>query len=359
MRLRLLVALGTAAALVLSACGADDSASGTPGAEESGVAQTSVPATSGAASDVKVGLAYDIGGRGDKSYNDAAALGLDTAAAEFGVEVKELEAGTADTDAQREERLRLLADGGYDPIIAVGFAYATSLQAVAADYPDVHFAIVDDSSFEAPNVANLRFAESQSSFLAGVIAAQASKAGRLGFIGGVNIPGIQTFFNGFKAGAQAVNADIVVDEKYLTEPPDFSGFNDPAKAKTVAQGLLDGGADVIYTAAGGSGSGSFEAVAASDGAWAIGVDSDQFQSADPAVRDIILTSALKRVDTAVFDVIKAAVEGAPLSGLRTFDVTNDGVGFSDSNPALAPYIDVANEYVAKLKDGTVTAPAPA
>jgi basic membrane protein A len=338
------------AALALSACGGSSSGGGTT-ATETG----SPGATTTAASTIKVGLAYDVGGRGDQSFNDSAATGLDKAKAEFGVEVKELEAGNGETDAQKEERLRLLASDGYSPVIAVGFAYATALKKVATEFPDVKFAIVDDSSIEAPNVTPLVFSEEQGSFLVGAIAAQASKTANVGFIGGVNTPLLQKFEAGFAAGAKAVNPSIKVQVKYLTQPPDFSGFGDPAKGKTVAQGMLDAGADVVYAAAGGSGSGAFDAVAAAK-AFAIGVDSDQYLTAAAGVKPVILTSMIKRVDIAVYNEIKAAVDGAPLSGIQTFDLKVDGVGYSESNSAVEPYKAKAEEFKAKIISGEITVP---
>jgi basic membrane protein A len=166
-----------------------------------------------AGADVKVGLAYDIGGRGDKSFNDSAAVGLDEAKAEFGIEAREVTV-TAGSDSEREDKLRLLAEAGYNPIIAVGFLYAGPLKAVAADYPDINFAIVDDASIAAPNVAGLVFAEEQGSYLAGVAAALESKSGKIGYIGGVRIPLLQKFEAGFVAGVKATKASATVDVKY-------------------------------------------------------------------------------------------------------------------------------------------------
>jgi basic membrane protein A and related proteins len=349
-RVTTIVALAASAALGLSACGGSSSGAGTTPAASGSTAASS------AASKVKVGLAYDIGGRGDKSFNDAAAAGLDKAKADLGVEVKELEATAGETDAAKEERLRLLADGGYDPVIGIGFAYATSLKKVAAEFPDTHFAIVDDSSFNAPNVANLVFAEQEGSYLVGVIAAQASKTGNVGFVGGVDVPLIHKFEAGYTAGAKSINPAIKVQVKYLTQPPDFSGFGDPAKGKTAAQGMLDGGADVIYAAAGGSGSGAFDAVAAKKGTWAIGVDSDQYQTAAAGVKNVIVTSMLKRVDTAVYNEIKSAVDGKPLTGVQTFDLKADGVGFATSNAAVQPFTAKADTAKAAIIAGTVTVP---
>ena len=191
----------------------------------------------GATSDIKVGMAYDVGGRGDQSFNDSAAAGLDQAEEEFGVEAEESEAADGEAESAREERLRTFAEAGYDPIIAVGFAYAASVAKVAEQYPDVHFAIIDDASLEdGPNVASLVFAEEQGSFLVGAAAALKSEAGHIGFVGGVEVPLIEKFQAGYEAGAKAVNPDIEVDVKYLTQPPDFSGFGDPAKGKTAAAG---------------------------------------------------------------------------------------------------------------------------
>jgi basic membrane protein A len=342
-----IAALLAAGALALAACGGSDSDSNT----------SASPSASAPQSDVKVGLAYDIGGRGDQSFNDSAAAGIDQAKAEFGIEVEELEAAGGETDAQKEERLTTLAEEGFNPIIAVGFAYATALGKVAPQFPDVTFAIVDDASLSEanPNVTSLVFAENEGSFLVGAIAAQASKTGNIGFVGGVNVPLIQKFQAGYEAGAKAVNPNITVQVKYLTEPPDFSGFGDPAKGKVAAEGMFQNGADVVYHAAGGSGGGVFEAAKAAGGL-AIGVDSDQYLTADASVKDVIITSMLKRVDVAVYEAIKASVEGSPLTGVQTFDLSKDGVGYSDSNPEVSAFTAKADELKAQIIDGTITVP---
>ena len=349
-----IAALLAASTLALAACGSSSGGtSSTAAPTDTAAASSSAPA-----SDIKVGLAYDIGGRGDQSFNDSAAAGLDKAKAEFGVEIKELEATGGETDAQKEERLTTLAEAGYNPIIAVGFAYAVSLGKVAPLFPEIQFGIVDDGSLSEANknVTSLVFAENEGSFLVGAIAAQASKTGSIGFIGGVNVPLIVKFEKGFEAGAKAVNPNIKVKVKYLTEPPDFSGFGDPAKGKVAAEGMFDGGADVVYAAAGGSGGGVFEAAKAA-GKLAIGVDSDQYLTADASVKDVILTSMLKRVDVAVYDFIKSAVDGTVLTGVQTFDLKVDGVGFSASNPAVAEYAAKAEELKAQIIAGTITVPS--
>ncbi len=193
---------------------------------------------------------------------------------------------------------------------------------MAKEFPDVQFAIIDDSSLKDTNVTSLVFAEEQGSYLVGAIAAQASKGKDIGFIGGVNTPLIEKFEAGFTAGAKAVTPDIKVQVKYLTQSPDFTGFNAPDKGKTTATGMFDAGADVVYHAAGGSGSGVFDAASAAK-KLAIGVDSDQYLTAAPAVKDVVLTSMIKRVDTAVYDMIKSTVDKKPLTGIQTFDLKTE------------------------------------
>ena len=340
-----------AGAFALAACGSTSSTS--PSSAPATSASATESASPAPSSSIKVGMAYDIGGRGDKSFNDSAAAGLDQAVKELGVTSKELSAVPNETDAQKAARLTLLAAAGYNPIIAVGFAYAPALKTVAAKFPNVNFGIVDDSSFSAPNVANLIFAANQASYLVGVIAAQASKKASVGYIGGVNVPLLVSFQKGFDQGVTDTNSAVKIADKYLTQPPDFSGFNAPDKGKATAAGMFDAGADVVYAAAGGSGSGVFTAAKAAGG-WAIGVDSDQYLSADAAVQSIILTSALKNVNVAVFDVVQAAVKGAPLSGVQTYDLKNGGVGYSKSNPAVQPFEAKADAAAQAIIGGTIT-----
>ena len=346
-RVTTLVSALLAGALILTGCGGgDDNADTTPEASGS---------SSAPASDIKVGLAYDIGGRGDQSFNDAAAAGLDKAADEFGIETKEAEASNGEADTAKEERLRVLANAGYNPVIAVGFAYSGAVAKVAKELPDTQFAIIDDGAALGDNIANLLFAEEQGSFLVGAAAALKSKAGNIGFVGGVEVPLIKKFEAGYTAGAKEVNPDIEVQVKYLTQPPDFSGFGDPAKGKTAAAGMFDAGADVVYQAAGGSGGGVFEA-AKTAGGLAIGVDSDQYNTADPAVKDVIMTSMLKKVDVAVYDFIKSVVDDAFTAGPTTYDLEKDGVGYSTTGGQIDDITTKLDEYKAKIISGEITVP---
>ncbi len=327
-----------------AACGGDDSAQPDTGG-----------ASSAAASGPKVGLAYDIGGRGDQSFNDAAAAGLDKAKAELKVTAKELSATPGENESAKEERLRLLASGGFDPVIAVGFAYSAATAKVAKEFPDVKFAIIDDTDAKAGNITNLVFAENEGSFLVGAAAALKSEKNNIGFVGGVQTPLIEKFQAGYEAGAKTVKPDIELQAKYLSVPPEFSGFNDPAKGKAAAAGMFDSGADIVYQAAGGSGSGVFEAAKAA-GELAIGVDSDQAKTADPSVRDVIMTSMIKKVDVAVFDFIKSYIDGNVQAGPKTYDLKAGGVDYSTTGGQVDDIKSKLDEFKQKIISGEITVP---
>ena len=305
---------------------------------------------------LKVGLAYDIGGRGDQSFNDSAAAGLDEASSTLGVEITELEAAQGESDADKAERLRTLADQGATAVIAVGFAYSEPVTTVAEEYPDVDFAIIDDAAAQAPNLTNVVFAEEQGSFLVGAAAALKTTSGTVGFVGGVQTPLIEKFEAGYKAGVEAAKPGTTVVTQYLTQPPDFTGFTDPSKGRTAAQGLLDQGADVIYQAAGGSGAGVFEAVAAKPGALAIGVDSDQYLTADPSVQDVILTSMVKNVNVGVLDFITAVNDGTVAAGSTEYDLSNGGVGYATSGGKVDDIVPQLDQYSQDIQSGQITVP---
>ena len=339
----------SAAALALAACGDSGNTS------ESGSSGSASSSAGGKKSDLKVGMAYDVGGRGDQSFNDAAAAGLDKAKSELGVEAKEATAVDKEPESAREERLQQLVDAGYTHVVAVGFAYAPAVAKVAKANPDVHFAIVDSTDAKGSNITNLTFAENEGSFLVGAAAAMKSKAKHIGFVGGVNTDLIKKFEAGYITGAKAVNKDIKIDVTYLTQPPDFSGFGDPAKGKTAAEGMYQSGADVVYHAAGGSGGGVFTAAKAA-GAMAIGVDSDQALTAAPDVKDVIITSMIKKVDVAVYNWIKDESEGKFKPGEQVFDLKSGGVDYSTTGGKIDDIKSKLDDYKQQIIDGKITVP---
>lgn len=337
-----------AGALALTACGGSSNTDAQPANSDS------ASGSSAPKSDLKVGLAYDIGGRGDQSFNDAAAAGLDKAKAELGIEAKEAEASAGEAESAKEERLNALVSAGFNPVIAVGFAYSAAVGKVAKANPDVHFAIIDDP-VEGPNITNLLFAENEGSFLVGVAAALKDTKNNVGFIGGVNVPLIHKFQAGFEAGAEAAKPGIKVQVKYLSQPPDFSGFGAPDKGKTAAAGMYDAGADVVFAAAGGSGAGVFEAAKAAN-TLAIGVDSDQYKTADPAVQGVIMTSMLKKVDVAVFDYLKSASEDQYTAGPKVYDLKANGVDYSTTGGQVDDIKSKIDEFKQKIISGEITVP---
>lgn len=348
-RLRLAAVLAVAG-LGLVACGSSsssDTASSTP--SSAGTAG-SAPAKS----TVKLGLAYDVGGRGDKSFNDSAAAGVDKAVAELGVTKKELSPNASGSD--RGDNLRALAEGGFNPIIAVGFSYAATLKTVAADFPQTTFFIVDDSSVTAPNVKSLVFAEEQGSYLVGAAAALKSTTNDVGFVGGVETPLLKKFQAGYVAGAKKVKPSIKTQVKYLSQPPDFTGFSSPDKGRETANGMFDAGADVVYAAAGGSGLGVFQAAKAK-GKKAVGVDSDQYQSVgDPGLQPVILTSMLKRVDNAVYAALKKFAAKQDIPAVETFDLAGNGVGVATSGGAIDDIKPQLDQLAAQIKSGEIKVP---
>ncbi|MGY5030013.1 BMP family lipoprotein [Streptomyces sp. 900116325] len=316
--------------------------------------ESSDESTSSEKGQMKIGMAYDVGGRGDNSFNDSAARGLDKAKAEFKAQTKELTAKNGETPADREQRLQSLAEGGYNPVIAIGFAYKDAVDKIAPKYPKVNFGLVDSVS-DAKNVASIVFTEEQGSYLAGVAAALKSKDGQVGFIGGVDLPLIKKFAAGFQQGVLDTNPKAKVQIQYLSTGSDLSGFGSPDKGEAAAKGMLDKGADVIFAAAGGSGAGSIEAVAGQKGAWSIGVDSDQ--ALDPALakyKDTILTSVVKNVDAGVYDLIKSVKDGKPLTGVQTYSLAKGGVSLTTTGDHLTDIQAKLDEAKKKIVDGTIT-----
>ncbi|WP_029433360.1 BMP family protein [Blastococcus sp. URHD0036] len=337
-------ALLTAGSLALAGCASDDSDSDSSGSGSSG----------GGDGDVKIGLAYDTGGRGDKSFNDSAYAGASAAAESLGAELQDL---SPNADASnRADLLTQLADDGFNPIIAVGFAYADALAEVAPQYPDVSFAIVDSAvdGTGLDNATGLLFAAEQGSFLGGVAAALKTETDHIGFVGGVDVPLIQTFQAGYEQGARAVNPDIVIDVQYISPAGDFSGFNAPEKATDIAGAMYANGADIVYHAAGGSGQGVFEAAAAAGGL-AIGVDSDQYETVgDAALQQVILTSVLKRVDVAVQSFIEDFESGDVEGGTDIVnDLSTEGMELSTSGGFIDDIQAQIDDYRQQIIDGDI------
>ena len=306
------------------------------------------------AAKITVGVAYSRGGRGDKSFNDSVGAGVDQAKAELGISAKELSPNAAGSDL--EEVLRLLAETGHNPVLAVGFFYAQPLAKVAPAFPHTQFVIIDDSTVQLPNVTNVTFREEQASYLVGAAAALKSTTGRIGFIGGVQTPPQEKFIAGYTAGARKIKPDIRISSVFLSQPPDFSGFSSPDKAQEAARGMYDDGADIVYHAAGASGLGVFQAAKAA-GKRAIGVDVDQRKTVDQAVADVILTSATKQLDVAVLHIIKEAAAGKPVYGLREFGLKEGGVGYATTGGELGDIEPRLEELRKQIVAGQITVPA--
>jgi basic membrane protein A and related proteins len=300
-------------------------------------------------------IAYDVGGRGSAGFNELAWEGVKRAADVFRAEVKEVTAGPDDTDADRERRLTELADARYDPIFVVGDGYAGPVARVAPKYPGIWFGLVDDGSVDAPNVIGIQFNEEQGSFLVGAAAALTSKTGKVGFIGAARVPLLQKFQAGFAAGARAARPRVKVQVAYLAQPPHDAGSSDPARARKVALGMYDKGVDVIFAAAGDSGSGVIQA-AHDRGLWAIGADSDQYVASDPSVRGAILTSMLKRADVATYIIAMEVASGVPKDGNNVFGLDRAGVGYATSGGFVDPIRAQLDAFAARIGSGTILVP---
>jgi basic membrane protein A len=344
-------ALLLAGSMALAACASDEENGGGNGGGGGASAE----------GELKIGLAYDAIGRGDRSFNDSAFAGAEAAVEEFGGEYREVTPNEDGSD--RAELLAQLAEEGYNPVIAVGFAYDEVIADVAAEFPDTTFAQVDgshelpDGTSKGDNVTGLIFAAEQGSFLAGAAAALKSGTGQIGFIGGVDVPLIQTFQAGYEAGAQAVNPNIVVNVEYISPAGDFSGFNDPARAQILAQGMYSAGTDIVFQVAGGSGTGVFQAAAAAGGR-AIGVDSDQYNTVDdPALQAVIMTSMLKRVDNAVLAFVGEFVDGNVEGGTDIlYDLESEGVGLATSGGFIDDIQGDIDAFRQQIIDGEIEVP---
>ncbi|UFS64032.1 BMP family ABC transporter substrate-binding protein [Paracoccus denitrificans] len=282
-------------------------------------------------------LIFDLGGKFDKSFNEAAYNGAERWKAETGGTYKELE---MQSEAQREQALRRLAQSGANPIVMTGFAFGEVLNKIAPDYPDTKFVIID-MVVEQPNVQSVVFTEEQGSYLAGVAAAKASKSGTVGFIGGMDIPLIHKFECGYAQGFKAASPDGKLIINYTGTTP--AAWNDPVKGGELLKAQVSQGADVVYAAAGGTGIGVLQA-AADAGVLSIGVDSNQ-NHLHPGM---VLTSMVKGVDNSVYEAFKAGTEVEP--GVRVMDLASGGVSLAmdDNNkPLISDEIAAAIDTAAK------------
>ncbi|CAN5545592.1 BMP family ABC transporter substrate-binding protein [soil metagenome] len=338
--------------LVAAACGDDAKKSDTTTADTTGDTTADTTGDTTAPSDLKVGVAFDTGGRGDGTFNDSAGRGADQAKTDLGATVQELE---ATTEADRQPNLEALSAAGNNPIVAVGFAFGDALTIVAAANPDVTYAWVD-GYLDLPNVKTLSFAAEQGSFLVGAAAALKCGCDHIGFIGGQEIDLIKAFEAGYTAGAKQINPNITVEVQYLGAAGDNAAWGSPDKAKEIALGWYNTkGVEVIYSAAGGSGQGTIDAAVEAD-KWAIGVDSDQYLTATPEQQAHILTSMLKRVDNAVFQTIKAVQDGDISGGFKLFDLSVDGVGYSTSGGYLDEFASQLDDLKAQIIAGDIVVP---
>lgn len=299
---------------------------------------------------LRAGIVFDVGGRGDKSFNDAAYKGLERAVAAIGVQSEYIEPGDG---SDRESGIRLLAARGFDLVIGVGFIFSDDLYAIASEYPKVRFACIDYAKFNArgfvtppSNMVALKFREEEGSYLVGALAALLSSTKVIGFVGGMDIPLIRKFDAGYRAGAQKVCPECRVLSAYAGTTPD--AFKNPARGKELALAQYQSGASVVFQAAGSTGLGVFEA-ARQLNRLAIGVDADQWAEA-PAH---ILTSMTKQVDESVFQTLVALEQGQWQGGVRIFGLAEKGVDYvyDEHNRQLIP--DDVRARVEKLRQAII------
>ena len=310
-------------------------------------AATALALTAGAAlaDDSKPAIVFDIGGKFDKSFNESMFNGAEKFKKETGVAYGEFEIAN---EAQREQAIRNFADQGYSPIIAAGFAQAAAVEKVAKEYPDLKFAIVD-MVVDQPNVQSIVFKENEGSYLAGLLAGMASKSGKVGFVGGMDIPLIRKFGCGYAQGVKAAKPDATIFQNMTGDTG--AAWDDPVKGGEITKGQMAQGADVVYAAAGATGLGVLQA-AADGGALSIGVDANQ----NYLYPGKVLTSMMKRVDVAVYNVMKAGNAGFK-PGVQALGLAEDGVGVAmdDNNkPLITPEMMAAvDKAKADIIAGTI------
>ncbi|MDW6025515.1 BMP family ABC transporter substrate-binding protein [Mesorhizobium sp. BAC0120] len=268
------------------------------------------------AADIKPAIIYDLGGKFDKSFNEAAFNGAEKFKTDTGIEYRDFE---IQNDSQREQALRKFAEDGNNPIVMPGFSWATAIEKIAPDFPDTKFVIID-GSVDKPNVRSVIFKENEGSYVVGVLAAMASKSKKVGFVGGMDIPLIRKFGCGYVGGAKAAGATDVIWNMTGDTP---AAWNDPTKGGEIAKAQIDQGADVIYAAAGGTGVGVLQA-AADGGKLGIGVDSNQ-NYLQPGK---VLTSMMKRVDVAVYNAFADTKDDKFTGGLNLLGLKEGGVDYA-------------------------------
>jgi basic membrane protein A len=294
----------------------------------------------------KPAVVYDLGGKFDKSFNEGVHTGAEKFKKDTGTDYRDFE---PQNDAQREQALRRFARDGFSPIVAVGFSQETALKKVAEEFPKTQFAIID-SVVEKPNVQSIVFKEHEGSFLVGLLAAQASKTNKVGFVGGMDIPLIRKFACGYLQGVKYAKKDAEVFQNMTGTTG--AAWNDPVKGGELAKSQIDRGADVIYHAAGGTGVGVMRA-AADAGKLGIGVDSNQ-NGMHPGK---ILTSMVKRVDVATYNAFDQARKGTFKAGVSNLGLAEDGVAWAldDNNKSLitADMKTAADKAAADIKSGSI------
>jgi len=365
LRTRLLI-LVAVLGVVAAACG-DDGGTGETG--PTGETTPTGPTGVECNADIQVGMAFDIGGLGDKSFNDAADAGLQQAIADGLVCEENVVTNEANsTGSDRDQNAQALADAGFDLVIGVGFAFSEGINAIAVDYPDTSFMIVDgfatcplefcpfltNDVADLPNVADYTFKEHEGSFLVGAAAALKCGCDTIGFLGGQTGTLIEKFQAGYEAGAAEINPNIEVLVEYIGD--DTTAFNDPVRGEALSTAMYDDGAEIIYHAAGASGAGLFNAAVAAD-KLAIGVDSDQYLTASPEQQPLIMTSMLKRVDTAVYTAIAGVGDGS-FGGSLVFGMAEEGLDYATSNPEQLTddIVTQLDDFKAQIIDGTITVP---
>jgi len=310
------------------------------------VATLVVAATTVQAQDANPAVIFDLGGKFDRSFNQASFEGAERFKAETGIEYREFE---LQSDAQREQALRRFAEAGHNPVVVAGFSNASAMQTVATEFPETNFAIID-MVVDLPNVRSVVFNEHEGSYLVGVLAALASKEGKVGFVGGMDIPLIQKFACGYVQGVMATNPGAEVFQNMTGTTG--AAWNDPVKGGELAKSQIDRGADVIYHAAGGTGIGVLQA-AADAGVLGIGVDSNQ-NYIHPGK---VLTSMLKRVDEAVYDAMTDVNNDEWTPGIVVMGLAENGVGYAvdeNNEPLLTPEMIAAVEDArAKIISGEI------